>query len=108
MATKKHNTIVIILSAAFAVSIVLFPWKSRQTSPYEFRVYSVPNGWAYNILVNDSLFIHQESIPALEGNKPFSTQSQAVEAARTVISKLKRGLSPSFSRSEIERICLSQ
>jgi hypothetical protein len=108
MATKKHNTIVIALSVAIAVSIALFQWKSRQTSAYECRVYSVANGWAYDILVNDSLFIHQESIPALEGNKPFFTETQAMEAARTVISKLERGLSPSFSRSEIERICLSQ
>jgi hypothetical protein len=108
MATKKHNTIVISLSAAIAVSIVLLQWKSRQPLPYEFRVYSIANGWAYDILVNDSLFIHQESIPALEGNKPFLRESQAREAARTVISKLERRQSPSFSRSEIERICLSQ
>jgi hypothetical protein len=108
MATKKHNTIVIILSAAIATAIYLFQLKCGHSSPYESRIFPVANGWAYDILVNDSLFIHQESIPALEGNKPFLKKEQAVEAARIVISKLQKGYSPSFSRREIERICLSE
>jgi hypothetical protein len=107
MGTKKHNIIVLILSAVISGLILFFQWKSRHSSPYESWVYPVADGWGYDILVNDTLFIHQESIPALEGNKPFANKAQAMEAASQLISKLQKGESPSFSRSEIERIRLS-
>jgi hypothetical protein len=108
MGTKKHNTIVIALSAIIAVSIVFIQWRSKYTSPYKSRIYTVTNGWGYDILVKDTLFIHQESIPAIEGNKPFGRRTQAMEAASRIISKLKKGESPSFSQSEIEQIRLSE
>ena len=109
MGTRVHNIIVIALSVAISVSILIFPCKKGQrSSSYESLVYPVKYGWGYDILVKDSLFIHQESIPAMEGNMPFTTKAQAMEAARRVISKLKKGESPSFSRSEIERIMLFQ
>lgn len=107
MGTRTTNIIVIALSAAISVSILISPCK-KSHSPYIRKVYPVTYGWGYDILVKDTLFIHQESVPALEGNKPFTTRAQAMEAARQVISKLKKGESPSFSRPEIERIMLSQ
>jgi len=108
MGTRKHNIIVIMLSAAIAISINFFQWKSKRSSIYKSLVYPVTYGWGYDILVKDTLFIHQESVPAMEGNKPFTTKAQAMEASSRVISKLKKGESPSFTRSEIERIMLSR
>ena len=108
MATKRHNIIVIGLSGTIAVSILFTQWKSQPASLYKTRAYKVTNGWGYDILVKDTLFIHQESIPAIEGNKPFRSKAQAMEAASQLISKLKKGESPSFTRSEIERITILQ
>lgn len=108
MGTKKHNISVLTLSAITAGLIFFFQWKSQHSSPYKSSVYPVAGGWGYDILVNDSLFIHQESIPALEGNKPFTTKVQAMAAASQLISKLQKGKSPSFSPAEIERIRLIQ
>lgn len=109
MGTRKYNIIVIALSVAIAFAIIISPCnKYRQSSSYKSLVYPVNEGWGYDILVKDSVFIHQESIPALEGNKPFINREQAEEAARQVVLKLKKGESPSFSRPEIERIMLLQ
>jgi len=109
MGTRRYNIIIIALAVAISFAILISPCnKYRHASSYESFVYPVNKGWGYDILVKDSVFIHQESIPALEGNKPFITKAQAREAASKVISKLKKGESPSFSRSEIERIMLSQ
>ena len=105
--TKTTNVIVIATSVAISVSILISPCRKGGT-PYVSRVYPVTYGWGYDILVKDTLFIHQESVPALEGNKPFTTKSQAMKAASQLISKLKKGESPTLSRSEIERILLSQ
>lgn len=108
MGTRKYNIIVIALSVAIAFAIIISPCNKHRQSSYNSLVYPVNEGWGYDILVRDSVFIHQQSIPALEGNKPFMIREQAEEAAREVISKLKKGESPSFSRPEIERIMLLQ
>ena len=109
MAIKNYNIIVIALSVAISVTIIISPCnKYRNYSSYESLVYPVKEGWGYDILVKDTVFIHQESVPALEGNKPFIKREHAAEAARQLISKLKKGESPSFSRSEIKRIIVSQ
>jgi hypothetical protein len=109
MGIRKHNIIVVALSVAIAVSILISPCtKSQRSSSYNSLVYPVGQGWGYNITRKDTVFIHQESVPALEGNKPFITKEQAMEAARRVISKLEKGESPAFSRSEIELIMLAR
>ena len=107
MGTRTINIIVIATAVAISVAILISPCNKGGT-PYVRRVYPVTYGWGYDILVKDTLFIHQESIPAMEGNKPFATKAQAMEAASQVIAKLKKGESPSFSLSEIERIMLTQ
>ena len=107
MGTRTINIIVIALSVAISAFILISRCKNGGSS-YVSRVYPVTFGWGYDILVKDTLFIHQESVPALEGNKPFVNKEQAMEAARQLISKLKKGQSPCFSRSEIERILLSR
>jgi hypothetical protein len=73
MATKYYNIIVIALSVAISVSILISPCKkSQHSSSYASLIYPVEEGWGYDIVVKDSVFIHQESIPGLEGNKLFS------------------------------------
>ena len=109
MGTRTFNIIVVAIAVAISASILIAPCrKGQHSSSFESIVYPVTYGWGYDILVKDTLFIHQESIPAMEGNKPFATKAQAMEAASQVIAKLKKGESPSFSLSEIERIMLTQ
>src|SRR5690348_2750662 len=96
MGTNSSNAIVITLSVAIS-AVIIISRCNKYVGSYNSLVYPVNRGWGYDILVKDSVFIHQESIPALEGNKPFTSKAQAKEAAMRVISKLKRGQSPSFS-----------
>ncbi len=62
-------------------------------------------GYGYNILVDGSLFIHQNSIPSLPGNTAFSSQEKAELVANLVIHKLKNNIMPpSVSKQELDSL----
>jgi hypothetical protein len=97
----KHNTIV--LSAAIIISVAIFIiYGRRQQQHINYELFHTQKGWGYNILVNDSLFIHQEDIPALAVAKGFENEQQAKKTALLVIKKLKQKQLPTLLSSEID------
>ncbi len=63
-----------------------------------------PTGWGYVVKKNNELYIYQDQIPCLPGNKQFPTRESAMQVAHLVKQKINLGRSPSVSRSEIEKI----
>lgn len=111
MTSKKHTSIV-LLSALLISACILTYAVSRHNQQRDFRystvVFSGLNGWGYDILVNDSIYIHQESIPGIGQAKGFPEKEQAQLAANLVLKKLKNKEElPTLSRFELEEICPS-
>ncbi|MFC0774646.1 DUF4907 domain-containing protein [Terrimonas alba] len=105
--TNRHNILVIGISALIAVAVFIITIdrsskkKKNHISTY---VYEGIHGWGYDILVNDELFIHQELIPAIQGQTGFQTKMQAEQAARLIINKMERGQLPTVTTFELEPI----
>lgn len=75
---------------------------------YESHVFTVESdegGFGYNILKDGKLYIHQTSIPSVQGVKGFSTHEKAMRAAEFVIYKLQNGVvPPSVSGRELDSL----
>jgi hypothetical protein len=104
MTIKKHNIIVIGCSALIAVIISFTQWQKDDKQQIESRVYRVKDGWGYDILVDERLFIRQESIPAIKARQTFPTEEQAKQASKLVINKLKTGQPPALTKFDLEKI----
>lgn len=66
-------------------------------------------GYGYDILVNDTVFIHQPNIPALSDNVGFPTEAKAKQIADLVITKIRNHeLPPSVTREELVKFSLSE
>jgi hypothetical protein len=50
-------------------------------------------GYGYDIIVNDSVIIHQPNIPGIESSSGFGSEEDARKIARLAISKIQRNLS---------------
>lgn len=62
-------------------------------------------GWGYNVMINDTVFIHQDIIPGIPGNKGFKTEEQALAVGNLVIKKMKKSKSfPSVSPNELDSL----
>jgi len=107
MGTKKHNIIVITLSVIISAAIWMITMKNHNPTRIESRTFQIANGWGYDILVNDSILIHQESIPVLQANQVFTNKKQAQQTAELVIQKLKKGQHPTLTKFDLDKILRS-
>jgi hypothetical protein len=104
MGTKQINIIIIGVSVCVAAGISYLKWNAHDHQPLRTNVYKVAGGWGYDILVNDRIVIHQESIPVLKNKRAFTTKEQAEQTAALVIKKLRKGQPPTLTKPDLEKI----
>jgi hypothetical protein len=104
---KRHNIFIVALSVIIAASFWIAPLLKLNDALFSYKIFRSAGGWGYDILVNDTLQIHQDYIPVLTEKKSFSQQKQAKQAAMLVIEKLKAGKNPAISRVELDKIVAS-
>lgn len=85
--------------------IALKKQNSKSKNHITSKLFEGFNGWGYDILVNDTLFIHQEAIPVLSGSKGFAKKELAKHAAQLIINKMKRNQHPTVTTFELQQIC---
>ena len=61
-------------------------------------------GWGYEIVVGQKVFIHQQFIPAIQGEKAFATKEDAMKTAGLVVSKIVKGKVPSITMSDLSSL----
>jgi len=71
---------------------------------YDVELYQSGNGWGYDILKKENIYIHQPFMPAVEGEVPFPDKKSARKTGRLVIKKIRNQESPSVTKEEIKAI----
>ena len=105
MRTSRHNIIVLSVAAVICMGIFFIGRPHATRQKFSSRVFRVAEKWGYEILVNDSVFIRQESIPAMNGRKGFDSPEQATQTAALIINKMESGRAPTVTTFEIQQIC---
>ena len=72
--------------------------------PVNGYTFKTDNGWGYTITVNNKVFIKQSMIPAVEGNKGFSTQEDAAKVGQLIIDKLANHESPAVKKEDLQKL----
>jgi hypothetical protein len=99
--TKKRRLFVLALLAALILAAVAYASSGHS---YKIEVYKSGQGWVYDILVKNKLYIHQPFIPAFEGQVPFRDKQSAKKTGRLVVGKLKNHKIPSITKEELKSI----
>jgi hypothetical protein len=61
-------------------------------------------GWGYNIYIDTSIFIVQNTIPGIEGNIPFKSEDDAKATGELALKKLKSGKTPAIFKYELDSL----
>lgn len=96
-----------ILGMFGILSIGLFlviQWYNRPDIDY--RVIEINNAWGYEILVDDQVVIHQETIPAIDSLMGFPSKEDAEKTARFLIKKIQRKETPRLTLTELGKLGL--
>lgn len=106
--TKRHNIIVILfalfVSAGIWITALYRNNNTKKKILVSSKIFKGVNGWGYDILVNDSLFIHQEYIPVIATNKGFEKKEEAAMAASLVLQKLQHNKLPTLTKFDLQQI----
>jgi hypothetical protein len=101
---KWHVFIVLISSILVSAGITIWSQLKTEKSHFQYNTFHCVNGWGYEILVNNKLFIRQESIPGKKGTQGFSTEKQASNTAELIINKMKSGEVPALTTFEVSQV----
>ncbi len=106
--TKKSY---IFLSASLLIAIVIIGFSAKQGNSdrknmllVESVIFEVPEGWGYNILVDHKIFIHQQTIPAIQGNKAFASEIDAEKISNLIVHKITSKQLPSVTKRELDSL----
>jgi hypothetical protein len=72
--------------------------------PITSQTFKTADGWGYNIMVDNKLFIKQATIPVVEGNKSFATEQDAEKVGTLVLNKIKQHQKPSVQKTELQAL----
>jgi len=81
--------------------------KTTSTEPVYliFTIETEGIGWGYQILKDGKLMINQDHMPAVEGNKGFSSKEDAEKTANFMLEKIKKGIfPPTISIEELDSL----
>ena len=86
---------------------VRFHTSSAKYTQGKFDIQPIPseaNTWGFVIYKDGKLFIRQPSIPALPGNRGFTTQAKALKAGQLMVDKIRNGqMPPSLTKEEMQK-----
>ena len=100
--------LIILIPFCFAISCTEkeVPKPSKQVEKkvsFNYNItYNDSLGWGYELIKENKVFIKQETIPAIQGNKGFKTKEDAENVAEFALEKLKNNQGfPSITKKEL-------
>lgn len=95
--------LVLILAMLGVATGYLFHWQPQHQ--YRVTVFSGPDGWGYDVLENNQLYIHQPTVPGQPGQAGFVSEAQARRVGERVVEKLEQTQAmPTLSNDELRQL----
>ncbi len=77
----------------------------RHQNEYVVKAIKTETGWGYQIYKGTKLMINQPTIPAIQGNRSFTTEKEALRVGDFVLSKIKKNqFPPTISTEELKSL----
>ena len=106
--TKKNASVWRLVAAGLLIAgslIIIFYKKNQQAAsdllPVELHPLKIGDGWGYEVLVDNKVYIHQDCIPAIPSFRRFRSESEALLVGKLVVDKIKHGHKPVMTLQEI-------
>ncbi len=95
---RKINIISIV------ATIILASCQISNNPVLEVKTFNEQNNWGYEVIKNGKCIIHQDCIPVLSGNMPFTNQEDAKKVGLLVLTKIKNKETPTVSAGELRQL----
>ncbi len=97
------GVVVSLIALSLGINYIFFQ-EQDENSDLQVQIYQSGIGYGYRIFSEEDILIQQDYIPASENNQPFCDWEQADRVASIVLKKIKSGLNPAVSFSELKEL----
>ena len=84
---KKYWAYILL---GFSILFFIYKQIEKPNKNFELKTIKTNTGWGYEIYNHKKLYIHQEFIPAIQGNKSFATERDATTVGKFIIGKMEK------------------
>lgn len=82
---KKYWAFILL---AFSITFFIYKRIEKANSFYSLKIIETNLGWGYEIYNKNNVFIRQENIPAIQGNKSFSSKQDAEKVGNFIMQQM--------------------
>ncbi len=105
MTKERQQNVLTIFLVVLLASIAGYYFLHRNPSDktyVEVKPFKGSNGWGYDIVNNDKIYIHQEFIPVIRGKKGFNTEQDARRTGSLVLEKIRNNEVPALTLKDLK------
>ena len=99
---KKVFICLIFFIIIAAITVIIVCNEEDDRLSIALKAIKTTDGWSYEIAVEGKPFIRQSTVPAVDGNIPFTTKEEALLVGKHTLAKLKTGKMPQITVSELK------
>ena len=88
------------------ITVAAFNERNPINTQYSLQVIQLDNGWGYEIITDNKVFILQKYIPVIPGNHLFENKNDAAKVGQLVLYKLQNNLSPTITLEDLNKLKL--
>lgn len=104
---KNSHKWILLAACIFAAGSTVFMLAVKPAAvpkdTLSYQCFKTNMGWGYDVLINETILIHQPFRPELSGYHGYVTEQQAGDSARIVIEKIKSGEMPLLNHQQMQR-----
>lgn len=105
--TKKNLPLfaaVLILAVAVTILIRKNEQAASDLLPVDVHTLRFSNGWGYDIIIGNKIYIHQDCIPAVASYKRFVSEEQALATGKLVVAKMRQAHKPVVTIHDLDSL----
>lgn len=100
--TINRKTATGFILLLLTISLLIIFTVRRQT--FGINTYKSGNGWGYDVLIKNKVYIHQPFMPVVQGDIPFEKRSYARKTAKIAAGKLRKNKLPTITKEELRSV----
>ena len=102
MTTRNKYSLIAVTALLVCFAVIFF---GRLKKPLvHAEAVKTTNGWGYNVLEGERIYIKQEFIPALPGKREFSSADDALRVGNLVAKRISSGLQPTITVRDLDSL----
>jgi hypothetical protein len=102
MTTKNKYSLIAVTALLVCFAVIFFSRGGK--SLVHAEAVKTTNGWGYNVLDGERIYIKQEFIPAVPGNQGFSSADDALRVGNLVVKRIGSGLQPTITVRDLDSL----